>query len=302
MVIGPYIDNSVDVEIAALSSWPRWLSIDGMDDDAAVVAVARRVLSANCNDGVPPPKVADLVKAMLPSDATLHLWLYTERKHREQILDELSARAIVAYSPYDLRRIGPTSRPDLSDNSLEGLAEAVAGLVTSQSPQGSAAHLVKRVIEFHPDPSPEELLQERPGMAILSCSGSELSRIGLPDSFLTFCAWDDDRIGLMPRSGSAEDLLCKWPSYTDILSNYEMAVVPGGEHGSDLIIASTVLDAQALVARVEKAMQSLAWRYRSFGIIDGAGCEELYERSLQGERLPPSAIDLGIDLNDGDGI
>lgn len=302
MLIGPYIDNSVDVEIAALSSWPRWLSIDGMDDEASVVAVARRVLSANCNDGVPPPKVADLIQAILSSDAVLHLWLYTERKHRKQILDMLGVRAIVAYSPYDLKQIEPTSRPDLSDNSTEGLAEAVAGLITSQSPPGSAAHLVKRVIEFHAAPSPEELLQERPGMAILSCSVSEFSRIGLPDSFLTFCAWDDDRIGLMPRSGSADDLLCKWPSYKDILSNYEMAAVPGGEHGSDLIIASTVLDDQALMARVEQAMQSLRWRYRSFGAIDGAGCEELYERSLQGERLPPSAIDLRIDLNDGGGI
>jgi hypothetical protein len=265
--ISEYLDPSVDVEIATLGlPAPKWMGLDEFSADTALVCIAERVASGDCNDGIDSGRLCALVGAMLPRDARLHAWLQTGNRYRQQVVDQLGMSNIAGFAPFDVRTI------------KEGM------------------YSLKRVTEINFDPRESQLLNVKAGILAFSLSGRELHQIGLPNTVLTFAGWEDDRMAFMLAGESDGRLLTCFPSWSDLVGNYEVAVFPSGDHGSDCIVASKCMDRNHLGDVVQAALNRVGWSWADRGHIEGDGYEQMYKRSMAEMRHPGhSRIDLDMD-------
>lgn len=115
-------------------------------------------------------------------------------------------------------------------------------------------------------------------LMVLSLMSADLAQVGLPLRFLG--SFDDkDRIGIAPTSTESVDF-AHFPTYNEMLAEYELVVLAGGEHNSDCIIASKRMDNETLLNRVKKAAIQLDREVNCLDLIQGEAYERLHERTL----------------------
>jgi hypothetical protein len=261
-----YLDPTVDVEVATLGlPAPEWMGLDELTDDTSAVCIAERVVSGDCNDGIDFRRLNDLLVAILSAGATMDAWLQTDQDYRKLIVDKLVHENVAGFAPFDVRTT-------------------------------TSGYVLNRVTEIHPQPDKEQLLQVKAGILALSLTVDELQQVGLPNTVLTFAGWNDDRIAIQLGKGSNKNMLRSFPCYAELVDNYDVAIFPAGEHGSDCVLASKQLNRSELEELAHKAMDSLKWRWVSQGHIGPDDYERMYQQSMAEERHPNhSRIDLDLE-------
>ncbi|MBI2843856.1 MAG: hypothetical protein HYX78_10690 [Armatimonadetes bacterium] len=246
-------NSNFDVQIAGLvPPWPDWLSIEPTDVDASVVDIGIRVLSSDINDGLSSEASSMLLPAILGPEASVHAWLYTEAAYRAKVLEEVGESAFKAFSPYVKQRVA------------DGLFR------------------VERVINLQPVSHAEEILEELPGLTAFFWHSSDITRVGLPSTWLTVVGWDD-RIGIISNGEATVDFT-HCPSFHEMLYTYDLVVIPGGEHHTECLIASWRMPCDTLLEHIVLAVKSLNYRVSTLGMIAGSAYEMVYQRSIREER------------------